>query len=145
MWSGHSFAHDMTAELSWHVQICGLITSISSRLEQKEFSWDLSYKLMFDCVIVPSSHAAAARHFHSPLAQPWQQPFACIRAVQENCHWGLKNIGNSHWSYESIMQWGTRQSQSIFRPTNHKRVMPANRRQCLLPQWQSYCHPGRTV
>ena len=24
------------------------------------------------------------------------------------------------------MQWGTRQSQSIFRPTNHKRVLPAN-------------------
>ena len=24
------------------------------------------------------------------------------------------------------MQWGTRQSQSIFRPTNHKRVMPVN-------------------
>ena len=25
----------------------------------------------------------------------------------------------------AIRQWGTRQSQSIFRPTNHKRVMPA--------------------
>ena len=31
------------------------------------------------------------------------------------------------------MQWGTGQSQSIFRPTNHKRVMPANWRPCLIP------------
>ena len=29
------------------------------------------------------------------------------------------------------MQWGTRQFQFIFTPTNHKRVMPANWRPCL--------------
>ena len=59
------------------------------------------------------------------------------RAVQEDCYWGLKNCGNCHWSCEPlIMQWGTRQSQSIIRPTNHKSVMPANRRSCLLPHWQ---------
>ena len=41
-------------------------------------------------------------------------------AVQRDCHWGLKNVGNSHWSREPIMQWGNRQSQSKFKPTNHK-------------------------
>ena len=39
---------------------------------------------------------------------------------------GVGNSGNSYWSYEPIMQWGSRQSQYIFRPTNHKSVMPAN-------------------
>ena len=68
-----------------------------------------------------------------------------VRAVLRDCHWGLNNSWNSHWSCEPIMQWGTGQSQSIFRPTNHKRVMPANRRPCLIPHWRSYCHPGRTV
>ena len=61
------------------------------------------------------------------------------------CHWGLKNSWNSHWSFEPIMQWGTGQSQSIFWPTNHKRVMPANLRPCLLPHWQSHCNQARTV
>ena len=31
-----------------------------------------------------------------------------------------KNGGYFHWSCGLIMQWGTRQTQSIFRPTNHK-------------------------
>ena len=79
--------------------------------------------------------------FHSPLAQPQQQAVA----VQRDCHWGLKNSWNSHWSFEPIMQWGTGQSQSIFWPTNHKRVMPANLMPCLIPHWQSYCHQARTV
>ena len=58
---------------------------------------------------------------------PLHSPMPAFRAVQRDCHCGLKNGANSHWSYQPIMQWGTRQSQSIFRPTNHKRVMPANR------------------
>ena len=49
------------------------------------------------------------------------------------CHWGLKNSWNSHRSFEPIMQWGTGQPQSIFWPTNHKRVMPANLRPWLIP------------
>ena len=36
--SGHNFAHVMTAELSWHVQICGLISSLESWWKQREFS-----------------------------------------------------------------------------------------------------------
>ena len=32
-----------------------------------------------------------------------------VRAVHGDCHWGLKNTGNSHWSCDPIMQWGTRQ------------------------------------
>ena len=40
-----------------------------------------------------------------------------VRAMQGDYgHWGLKNSGNSHWSHEPIMQWETRQSQSIFSP-----------------------------
>ena len=50
-----------------------------------------------------------------------------------------KKGGNSHRSRERIMQWGTRQSQSIFRPTNHKSVMPTNWRQYSIPHGQSYC------
>ena len=70
-------------------------------------------------------------HLHSPNSRP------AVRAVQRDCHWGLKNGKNSHWSCKPIIQWGTRQSQYIFRLTNHKRIMPADWRPCLLPHWQS--------
>ena len=55
------------------------------------------------------------------------------KAVQRDCHWGLKNGGNSHWSCETIMQWGTRQSQSICRPTNHKSSYQAVRNHVSYP------------
>ena len=80
----------------------------------------------------------SSRLFHSPLAQP------CLW-LRLYCHWRPKNGGNSHWSRGTIMQWDTRQSQFIFNPTNHKNAMPANWRPCLIPYWQSYCHPCRTV
>ena len=89
------------------------------------------------------SPAVVTDSFTVPLHGPNGRP--AVRAVQRDCHWGLKNSGNSHWSCKPIMQWGTRQSQSIFGPTNHKRVMPANWRPCFLPHWQSYCHQVRTV
>ena len=55
--------------------------------------------------------------FTVPLHRPnGRQP--AVRAVQRDCHWGLKN--SSHWSCEPIMQWGIGQSQTIFTPTNHK-------------------------
>ena len=73
--------------------------------------------------------------FTVPLHSPNSRP--AVRAVQRDCHWGLKNGKNSHWSCEPIIQWGTRQSQYIFRLTNHKRIMPADWRPCLLPHWQS--------
>ena len=65
--------------------------------------------------------------------------------VQSTCRCGLKNGEKSHWSREPIMQWGTKQSQSIFRPNNHKSMMPANLRPCLLSHQQSYCHQATTV
>ena len=58
--------------------------------------------------------------FHSPLAQPDIYNHAsgrylpAVRDVQRDSHWGLKNGGNSNRSREPIMQWGTRQSQSIL-------------------------------
>ena len=99
---------------------------------------------------------ATVRHFgawlldYSPTVDSFTVPLhgrqlTAVRAVRRDCHWGLKNSGNSHWSHEPIMHWGTRQSQSIFRPNNHKRVMPDNWRPCLIPHWQSYCHQARTV
>ena len=78
--------------------------------------------------------------FTVPLHNPIGRQMPAIRVVQRDCHWGLKNGGNSHWSREPILQWGTRQSQHLFRPANHKSVMPANWRPCLLPHWHSYCH-----
>ena len=83
--------------------------------------------------------------FTVPLHCPNGRQMPAVGAVQRDCHWGLENRGNSHCSHEPIMQWGTRQSQSIFRCTNHKRVMPDNWRPCLLPHWESYCHRVRTV
>ena len=40
------------------------------------------------------------------------------------------------------MQWGTRQSQFIIRQTNHKRVMPASWRPCLIPHCVAVFHCG---
>ena len=80
-----------------------------------------------------------------PLHSPNGRHLPAIRAVHRDCDRGLKNGGNSQWSSEPILQWGTRQSQSIIRPTNYKTVMPANWRSPLLPHWQSYCHQARTV
>ena len=62
--------------------------------------------------------------FTVPLHSPNGRHLPAVRAVQSDCHWGLKNGRNSHWSRDPIIQRSTRQSQSIFRPTNHKRVMP---------------------
>ena len=45
----------------------------------------------------------------------------------------IKNGGNSHRSCDPTMQWGTRQSQHIFRATDHKREMQANWMSCLIP------------
>ena len=53
--------------------------------------------------------------FTVPLHSPNGRHLPAVRAVQRDCHWGMKNGGNSHWSYEPIMQWDTRQSQCMFR------------------------------
>ena len=68
--------------------------------------------------------------FKVPLHSPNCRQLPGVRVVHRDYHWGLKNGGNSHWSRESIMRRGIRQSQSIFRPTNW---MPANWRPCLIP------------
>ena len=100
---------------------------------------------------IPLGFACAAQlpsavdSFTVPLHSPSGRQLPAVRAVQRDGHWGMKNSGNSHWSREPIMQWCTRQSQSIYRPTNHKRMMAANWRPCLIPRWQSYCHQARTV
>ena len=61
------------------------------------------------------------------------------------CKGTVTRVWNSQWSHELITQWGTSQSQSIFRPTNHRSAMPANWRPCFIPHWQSYYHQARTV
>ena len=45
--SGDNFAHVMTAELSWHVQICELIRSSESKLKYIEFLQDFYYKHIY--------------------------------------------------------------------------------------------------
>ena len=55
-------------------------------------------------------------HLHSPN----RRHLPAIRVVQRYCHWGPQNGRNSHWSCEPIMQWGIRQSEPVFRPTNQK-------------------------
>ena len=67
-----------------------------------------------------------------------------IRAVQGDCQWPLKwqkflPVMSAHNSFQP------RQLQPIFRPTNHKTMMPTNCRPCLISHWQSYCHQARTV
>ena len=76
--------------------------------------------------------------FTAPLHSPNGRHLPAVRDVQGDCHLGLKNGENSHWSREPIMQWGTRQSQSIFIATNHTSAMQVTWRPCLIPHWQSY-------
>ena len=64
-----------------------------------------------------------------------------MAAVQGDCHWNLKNSGNSHWVHELIMQFScSRQSQSIFRLTNYKSVMPSN--SCPQADCHAHAHFG---
>ena len=104
---------------------------------------DICKRLPMDCPFLASFTADVSWFIDSltvPLHSPNSRQLPAITAVQKDCHWGLKNSGNSHWSREPIMQWGTRQSQSVLRSTNHKRVMPANWRTCLIPTGAS--HPS---
>ena len=49
-----------------------------------------------------------SRLFHSLLSQSSQQEFFCLRAVQGDFQWPLKNDGKFHWSHEPTMHcdWG---------------------------------------
>ena len=47
------------------------------------------------------------------------------------------------WKFTPVKWLG--QSKSIFKPTNHKRVMPANWTPCLTSHSKFYCHQARTV
>ena len=107
-------------------------------------SWVLPI-IALQFMLLASCRLASNDSFTVPLHSPNGRHLPAVRAAERNCHWGLKNGGNSHWSRKPIMQWGTSQSQSIFRLTNHKSVMPANRKPCRIPHWQSYCHHARTV
>ena len=46
MESGHKFAHVSIAQLSWHVQNCGLIASLLFKKEQYELPRDLDNELI---------------------------------------------------------------------------------------------------
>ena len=54
IWLDHSFAHAMTAELSWHVQSCDLIRS----LELEQFFWDSVMSSECICEMSPSAAIA---------------------------------------------------------------------------------------
>ena len=46
--SGHNFAHVMTTQLSWHVQICDWTGSSELSLKQKEISYFFNYEFIND-------------------------------------------------------------------------------------------------
>ena len=54
--------------------------------------------------------------FTVPLHSPNGRHLPAVRTVQRDCHWGLKNDGNSHWSCESIMQWGNNPNLYLNQP-----------------------------
>ena len=44
--SGHKFAHVTTAQLSWHVQNCDLVSYLFIKQKQHDFLQDLGYELI---------------------------------------------------------------------------------------------------
>ena len=54
--------------------------------------------------------------FTVPLHSPNSRHLPAVRVVQWDWQRGLKNLENSHWSGEPIMQRSTRQFQSIDQP-----------------------------
>ena len=84
--------------------------------------------------------------FTVPLHSANGRHLPALSTVQRDCHWGLKKYVSSHLPHEPIMQWSTRQSQSIFWLTNHKNDMPANWRSCLISHWESFsCNKSKSV
>ena len=79
------------------------------------------------------------------LHRPNGRHLPAVRSVQGDYRWpNLKR-----WKFSPVT-WAhnllcLRYSQPVFRPASHRGVMPANWRQCLRPNWQSYCHQTRTV
>ena len=71
-----------------------------------KFYWNLpaANELIVNIVgiqMLPQLLTVSSQHVHLIKKK------SAIRAVQRDCHWGLKNSGNSHWSHEPIMEWGT--------------------------------------
>ena len=56
MQSWHKLAHVTTAQLSWHVQICGLIASAFVKIEHYGSLWDMDYELINSFEMGPMSH-----------------------------------------------------------------------------------------
>ena len=125
---------------------CAKYCCNTHQCKPNEISINLKFSWKFIDDMVPRETIELRTHLDSfpvPLHSPNSRHLPAIRAVQRDCHGGVENSGNSHWSCEPMMQWGTRQSQAISRPTNHKSMIPANWRPCLIPQWQSYfINPG---
>ena len=74
-----------------------------------------------------------------------QSPCTVVTPVQRDSLLPLQNGRDSHRSRDPTMPCDTRQSQPIFRVSNHKRVIPANRRSCLTSHRQSYCQQAGLV
>ena len=103
-----------------------------------------------DVIMIVMTSQITGVSFVSQLAYVTGEFFAQMASNAENFSiwWrydALKNGGNSHWSREPTMLWGTEQSQSISRPTSYKKVISAKWRPRLLTRWQSFCHQARDV
>ena len=79
----------------------------------------------------------AHTHRFSDRVPPSREQTA-IRAVQGDCQWSLNNGGCKFpavtWAQNAMPP---KRCQPIFRPANHKRLMPASGSPCLIPHWQS--------
>ena len=119
---------------SWHHEKSRVSVRDQPRKIQHDF-WirELpSSRSQKDTRFSPREHLGEiGRLLHSPNGSNCLPLGLCKRAVTGV----LKNDGNSHRSHKPTMEWDTRQSHFIFWPTNHKRLMPANWRPCLIPHW----------
>ena len=91
--SGHKFAHVMTAQLSWHVQICDLI--VSSKLKLDNFHKISVISSLTLCVMGPLSQKIESEMVTKTISSSlWKIVLACCllpRIVYPWC-WNLLEL-----------------------------------------------------
>ena len=105
------------------------------------YVWNSNYNWVWEQRVMASQPGCLpdiSSTAHSVLVQH------CTAGLWNEIVIGLKNGGNFHRSYEPesvATEWSPR----LFTPPNHKRVMPASCKPCLIPHQQSQSHRARTV
>ena len=88
--SGHNFAHIMTAELSWYVQICDLMNSLKLWLKQGWFLQDFSYELINQFALVTPGRHSQVQPKHKCHVSSW---------ITHNASWWRKQEPRYHSSH----------------------------------------------